>query len=69
MKFRRGFSSPGFEQGGDSEYDLAFHRMADAIATRMAKREHGDHYEGYESDHWAAAQDYARAALASVKEK
>jgi hypothetical protein len=38
---RRGFSSPGFEQGRQSEYDAAIEAAADAIdAARYAHPEH-----------------------------
>ena len=37
-------------------------RVAHAIAERIAKRECGETYEGYESSHFEAAKDYARAA-------
>ena len=40
--------------------------VADAIAKRIAKREHGEHYEGYESTHLEAAKDYAQAAHATL---
>ncbi len=41
--------------------------VARAIARRLAKREHGESYEGYESSHWEAAQDLARAAIAAMR--
>ncbi len=37
-------------------------KVARAIARRIAKREYGEQYEGYESTHKEAADDYARAA-------
>lgn len=46
--------------------DLWSPAMADAIASRIAKREHGEGYEGYESTHWEAAKDYALAALKAI---
>lgn len=38
-------------------------KVARAIARRIAKREYGEQYEGYESTHKEAADDYARAAF------
>lgn len=38
------------------------------IARRLAKRQHGEHYEGYESSHREAAEDIA-AALNRAKQQ
>ena len=38
------------------------------IATRLAKREHGERYGGYESSHREAAQDIANALSIYLQE-
>lgn len=43
-------------------------RVARAIAKRIAIREHGEHYQGYESGHLSAATDYACEAIAAMRE-
>jgi hypothetical protein len=41
-------------------------QMVAAVARRIAKRENGEAYEGYESTHREAAEDYVRAAIAAA---
>jgi hypothetical protein len=41
-------------------------QMVAAVARRIAKRENGEAYEGYESTHREAAEDYVRAMLAAL---
>jgi hypothetical protein len=58
--YRRGFSSPGFEQGKKSEYDIATEAMANALERHLRP------YEGnLRPVNWTGA---AMVALAAAEE-